>query len=250
VAQSVFLSRDNPPAVILCGGLGTRLSGVLGYCPKVLANVAGRPFLSHLLDQLVEGGWKDVILATGHLGSQVSEMFRDHYRGMGLHYSRETSPLGTAGALRLAAQTHSAVLVLNGDSYCNVDLARVVREHFDSRATNSIVGVRVDDVRRFGALEVDSDNMITAFGEKAQIDSDTPVPGLINAGIYVISCELIASIPPDRQVSLEHDVFPKWTNKGLRVTLGQGTFIDIGTPASLVQAQTFFPKADERAQGN
>ncbi len=113
-------------AVILCGGLGTRLSPVLKDRPKTLAPVSGRPFLAYLLDQLVDAGISDVILATGHFGDQVRDTFQDYYRGLRLSYSQETSPLGTGGALRAAAAGLESALVLNGDSWCDVNLSEFV----------------------------------------------------------------------------------------------------------------------------
>jgi histidinol-phosphate phosphatase family protein len=224
----------------LCGGLGTRLKGILRDQPKVLAEVCGRPFLSYLLDQLADGGFRQVILATGHLGDQVRETFRDYYRGLHLSYSQEAAQLGTGGALRLAAWGLPKALVMNGDSYCDVNLPDLVLDHLQSGVPNSMAVVLVDDTRRFGSVQIGSGGLVTAFQEKAADGSDCPVSGPINAGIYVVSHDLIESIPGDCQVSLEHEVFPRWLGGPLRAAMASGPFLDIGTPESLVVANGFF----------
>jgi NDP-sugar pyrophosphorylase family protein len=223
------------PAVILCGGLGTRLRSVVDDRPKAMAEVSGRPFLIYLLDQLTEAGVSDIILATGYLGDHVSEFLGDNYQGARLHYSQESTPMGTGGALRLAAGTYPAVMVLNGDSYCKVDLAAFIQWHFDSLNSNSMVVTQVDDARQFGSVQVDPAGSIIAFEEKNP-GLDAPTPGLINAGIYIVCGELIQSIPEGRPVSLEREVFPRWLGGRFRVFPAKGGFIDIGTPASFAAA--------------
>ena len=223
------------PAVVLCGGLGTRLRSVVDDRPKAMALVRGRPFLTYLLDQLTEAGVSDIILATGYLGDHVSELLGEQYRGVRLHYSREASPLGTGGALRLAARNYPFAMVLNGDSYCKVDLGAFVEWHFDSGNRNSMIVTHVDDVRQFGSVQVDAEGRITAFQEKSP-GLGTATSGLINAGIYIVCGELIESIPEDRPVSLEREVFPRWLDGRFRVFPSDGGFIDIGTPVSFAAA--------------
>jgi histidinol-phosphate phosphatase family protein len=236
----MLLSVRDLPTVILCGGLGTRLAGVLNNQPKVLAPVCGRPFLAYLLDQLVDAGLTHVILAIGHLGDQVRETFQHYYRGVHLAYSQETTPLGTGGALRLAARDLQRALVMNGDSYFDVDLAEFIRNHFESAVDSSIALAAVEDVRRFGSVEADVEGLVRAFREKTSDHSDVPTPGLINAGIYIVSQSLIASIPDDHRVSLEYEVFPAQLDERLHAWTGRGHFIDIGTPESLATANHFF----------
>lgn len=227
-------------AVILCGGLGTRLSPVLKDRPKTLALVSGRPFLAYLLDQLVDAGIREAILATGHFGDQVRETFQDYYRGMRLSYSRETSPLGTGGALRAAAEGLEHALVMNGDSWCDANLPEFIRAHFECGAFNSIVVTAMDDCRRYGAVELESGSVI-AFQEKRTADA-CPTPGFINAGIYLLSRRLIESIPSDRPVSIEREIFPAWLDGRLRGWKCEGRFIDIGTPESFASADEFFAR--------
>jgi histidinol-phosphate phosphatase family protein len=228
-------------AVILCGGLGTRLSPVLKDRPKTLAPVAGRPFLAYLLDQLADAGIRDVILATGHFGDQVRDTFQDYYRGMRLSYSQETSPLGTGGALRAAAEGLEHTLVMNGDSWCDANLREFIDGHFQSGAVNSLVATAMEDCRRYGALEIDSDEHVVAFQEK-KTGAAHAFPGFINAGIYLLSRALIESIPSGRAVSIEREIFPAWLEGRLQAFKCQGRFIDIGTPESLASADAFFAR--------
>jgi NDP-sugar pyrophosphorylase family protein len=144
------------PAVILAGGLGTRLRRVVADRPKVLADVGGRPFLAILLDQLAGAGVRSAILCTGYLGEQVESQFGRSYGPLALRYSRETTPLGTGGALRLAAShvDSNVMLVLNGDSYCDADLPGFVAWHHSRNSRASIVLVRASDASRFGRVAV------------------------------------------------------------------------------------------------
>ncbi len=226
------------PAVILCGGLGTRLRSVVQDRPKSMAMVSGRPFLIYLLDQLTEAGVSEIILATGYLGDHVSGLLGESYRGAQLHYSRESSPMGTGGALRLAALSCPVAMVLNGDSYCKVDLAAFIEWHFDSGNRNSMIVTHVDDARQFGSVQVDTAGRIIAFQEKSP-GSGVPTPGLINAGIYILCSELIESIPAGRPVSLEREIFPRWVDGDFRVFRSKGAFVDIGTPVSFASASEY-----------
>jgi D-glycero-alpha-D-manno-heptose 1-phosphate guanylyltransferase len=234
-------------AVILAGGLGSRLRTVLSDRPKVLAPVAGRHFLSYLLDQLADAGFQDVVLCTGYLGEQVREVFGSRFRRLELQYSEESEPRGTGGALRNALRLlhGDSVLVLNGDSYCQTDLAAFFKWHQEKHSDASLVLAHVPDVSRFGSVEFDGDHRIQRFVEKSKSGS-----GWINAGIYAISKNLIADIPDQAQVSLEHDCFPAWTEIGMfaypAATDNAGRFLDIGTPATLQAAQEFFAPAFSR----
>lgn len=224
-------------AAVLAGGLGTRLRSVVADRPKVLAPVAGRPYLAHLLDQLAAAGADDVVLLTGYGADQVRAAFGDAYRGMALRYSVEPEPLGTGGAVRHAADlfTRDAVLLLNGDSFCAVDLAELVVAA--QRAGQVGVALaHVDDVGRYGAVEIGPAGRVTAFTEKGGATGE----GWINAGIYLIPRDRLADIPAGRAVSLEREVLPRWVaDPGIRGVPG-GRFIDIGTPESFAAAEAFF----------
>lgn len=225
-------------AVILAGGLGTRLRSVVADRPKVLASVGGRPFLSYLLDQIGATGIRHTILCTGHLGDQIRNLYGDEYDGLKLTYSHESEPAGTGGALRLAhGHIHSSsILVLNGDSYCDADLLDLWDWHHVHPAHVSVVTATVPDASSFGRIDTDLNDQITQFAEK----SPEPSPGRINAGIYLMHTAMLGRIPNDRAVSLEQELFPRWVEAGGVFSYPTGApFIDIGTPDRFERAASF-----------
>jgi NDP-sugar pyrophosphorylase family protein len=220
--------------VILAGGFGTRLQTAVPNRQKVVAPVGGRPFLYRVLDQLADAGVRKVVLCTGFRAVQVAEAFGELYRGMRLYYSAEATPLGTAGALRQALPMLDTdpVLVLNGDSYCAADLPVMMVAHHGSA---TIVVREVDDAAQSGRVDFDATGAVTNFVEKGASGR-----GWINAGIYCLGREILESIPGDRAVSLEREIFPVWAGRGLQVFRTEEKFIDIGTPDAYVAAQRFF----------
>ena len=155
-------------AAILAGGLGSRLRPAVTGRPKALANVGQRPFLTYLFDQLVAAGVRDVVLCTGYLGDQIAMIFGESYDTLRLDYSRESTPLGTAGALRLALPLFNfdPVLVMNGDSYCDANLGEFWRWHGARHARATLLLSKVLDTKRFGQVQVDRDGKVTDFKEK------------------------------------------------------------------------------------
>jgi NDP-sugar pyrophosphorylase family protein len=217
-------------AIILCGGAGLRLRPVIGTGPKSMANVSGRPFLEVLLRQLQRSGFRRAILAIGYRGDEIESHFGPAFEGMHLLYSNETSPLGTAGALRNAAeQVNSAsCLVMNGDSYTDVDLGKFAAHHAAAQADASVVLVAVDERSDCGSVELDRDGNLVQFLEKAQSNSAR----YLNAGIYVLSRRILLEMPEGVQISLEREMFPRWIRRGLRIKgfVHSGKCFDIGTP--------------------
>lgn len=225
-------------AVILAGGLGTRLRSVVADRPKVLAEVRGRPFLAYLLDQLTAAGVSDVVVCTGYLGDQLEAAFYDSYRGASLRYCREPLPLGTAGALRLALPMVQSdpVLVMNGDSFCHADLNDFCHWHQARGARATLLLTEVPDTRRYGRVFVDAHGRVRRFEEKG----DAAGPGRINAGIYLLTQEVLRAIPTDAAVSLESEVLPAWIGRGLYAYPTNGAFLDIGTSEAYARAEQFF----------
>jgi len=247
-------------AVILAGGFGTRLRSIVADRPKVLASVAGQPFLTFLLNQLAGAGVQRVVLCTGYRRDQIWRQYRRAYGSMTVSYSHEREPLGTGGALHKAQplMLSDPVLVLNGDSYCDVDLDAFLTSHLERGARGSLVLSRSKSADRFGRVHLDEEGRVVRFAEKMPPHlppgdgrvteriahtSDAHVTwsesGWINAGIYLLSGRLIAGIPGDRAVSLEHEMFPAWIGTGLYGYPADGRFIDIGTPDSYLDAQAF-----------
>ncbi|HEY3789059.1 MAG TPA: nucleotidyltransferase family protein [Urbifossiella sp.] len=229
---------DGISAAILAGGLGTRLRAVVADRPKVLAPVAGRPYLAYLLDQLVGAGIRETTLLVGYAADQVQATFGEHYRGMTLQYSVECEPLGTGGAIRMALPLlrEKTILLLNGDSYCDVDVNALVEfhNHHGGRATLTLA--QVEDASRYGRVQLLETQRIARFEEK----SGAAEPGWINAGIYVLNRSDLEQIPPECAVSLEREILPGMVAAGNVFGFPGGRFIDIGTPQSYAEADAFF----------
>lgn len=230
----------NLTAVILAGGLGTRLRSVVADRPKVLAEVGGRPFLAYLLDQLALAEVRYVVLCTGYLGAQVQELLHDTYRGMHVVYSQESAPLGTAGALRLALPLFNSdpVLVMNGDSHCRTDLKAFLDWHTARGAQASLLLAEVPDTHRYGQVWTDEDGLVRRFTEKG----DGGGPGWVSAGIYALSHCFMQAIPGGGAISLEREVFPGWIGRGLCGYRNEGRFLDIGTPEGYAGAGSFLAR--------
>lgn len=216
-------------AVILAGGLGTRLRSVLPDRPKVMAEVAGRPFLAYQLERLAKTGVVDVVLCVGHLADEV-ERFASGFEDVRL--SQESTPLGTAGALGQARHDKTGTfLVLNGDSFFDVPLDRLLAHHRASGALATIAAARVPDAGRYGSLELDADDRVLRFLEKGGRG-----PAVINAGVYVLEPPVLDGLPLDRPTSLERDVFPGLAARGELVAMPwDGYFVDIGVPDDLAE---------------
>ncbi len=225
-------------AVILAGGQGIRLRPVLSTRPKVLALVRGRPFLTYLLDQLEGAGAQEVVVCIGYMADVLEETLGDHYQAIHITYSREDEPLGTGGALRQALPLFSAdpVLVINGDSYTDVDLTGYLCWFFQKQRNASLVLAQVSDTARFGRVTLDEEDRILSFQEKEGYRG----PGWINAGIYLLRKNILRSIPPGKPFSLEDGLLPRLLEEHLYGYRSCGKFIDIGTPESYSQAEKFF----------
>jgi NDP-sugar pyrophosphorylase family protein len=228
------------PALILAGGLGTRLRSVYSSGPKCMVPVKNRPFLEYLLVWLRRSGLNEIVLCVGYKRSQIQRWFRQGRRwGVRISYSVETSPLGTGGALRNAATLIKAksVLVLNGDTFADVDLPAMLHFHEARGAKATVALAKVTNMSRYGTVVIDDRNRITAFKEKAQAATGHAVNiGYINAGVYVLDSKLLYEIPSGRQVSLEREIFPQLVQKDLYGFRTDGYFIDIGVPEDLRRA--------------
>ncbi len=232
------ISRIEP--IILAGGKGTRLQSVVKDRPKVLALVRNRPFLSYLFDVLVLAGFGKVTLSTGYLGEMVEAEFGPAYKGMHLNYCREPFPLGTGGGLRrtLSLVKSDKVLVLNGDSFVDVNLLDFLEQSYEAESCASLVLKKVIDSSRFGLVELSGDNLVTKFSEKCKDGG----AGLINAGIYYFDKTVVMQrLQLDEEASLERSVLQPLAEEGLlHGVVTDGQFIDIGLPDSYAEAESFF----------
>ncbi len=226
---------------ILAGGLGTRLAAAGLDQPKVLAPVAERPFPSRILDWLGHLGLRRVVLCTGYRASDVRRALGDRCGEIELLHSPEPAPLGTGGALRHALPHLAAgpVLVLNGDSFCPLDLDAFERAHLLRPAHATIAVSAVPDVRASGSVALGRDDRVVGFREKDPAGG----AGLANAGVYLIERTLIERIPADRPVSLERELLPAWLARYPVFAFRSGAaFHDIGTPERWAAAGSFIGK--------
>lgn len=222
-------------AVILVGGLGTRLRPLTLSAPKPMLPTAGVPFLTHLIARIRAAGIGHVILGTSYRAEVFEQHFGDGSRlGVELEYVVEAEPLGTGGGIRNVAEAlrGDTVLVFNGDNLVGVDLNALLAAHEASGADVTLCLHRVPDARQYGCVPTASDGRVTAFLEK---DPD-PVTDQINAGLYVFRRPVIEGIPQGRPVSVERETFPGLLACGARVQgyLNRGYWRDFGTPADFV----------------
>ena len=221
-----------PVAVILAGGLGTRLRPLIPHAPKALAPVGGEPFLYHQLRWLRTNRVADVIICVGYKSEKIMEELGDGQSlGMKLVYSREESPLGTAGAIAKAhLELPEEFLVVNGDTYTDMPLAPLWESHRNRSALATLAITPVLDSSTSGGIELAPDGKITAFREKQ------PGIPLVSMGIYAMNKGLLNHIPAIRPCSLENDVFPHAPH--LYGHISKTPFIDIGSPEGYKKANT------------
>lgn len=224
-------------AILLVGGLGTRLRSVVPSTPKVLASIGEKSFLELLIRQLRSQGIRRLVMCTGYLAEQIESKFGDgHTWDVSIEYSKEEVPLGTAGAISLAKRylgDSPEFLVLNGDSFLEVDFQSLMafhRRHDGAMATMAVL--RVENASRYGTVHMDATGRIKGFAEK----TGDEMPGVVNGGIYVFNHSVWQHIP-EGPASLERDVFPRLLDQGVYAQEQHGLFIDIGTPADYARAQ-------------
>jgi len=226
-------------AIVLVGGLGTRLRSVVSDIPKPMAAVHARPFLAFVLDRLVDCGFTDVVLATGYRHEALHGHFGNSYRGLNVAYSIETEPLGTGGAVRLALDHVGPqnVFVMNGDTYLELDFDAMLAAHDSARALVTLAVCHVSDAARYGTIDLRGD-IAQHFIEKGPSG-----PGWINAGTYILGPGIRSFFPSAKAFSFERDVLARdiATIRPL-VFRSYGRFIDIGTPGDYARAEYMLPR--------
>ena len=229
-------AADDTCAVLLVGGMGTRLRSMVPSTPKPLAPIGNTSFLQLLVQQLQSQGIRRLVMCTGYLAGQIEDEFGNgHQWGVTIDYSREPYPLGTAGAVKLAERCLSACLdflVLNGDSFLEIDLQQFIRFHREHGGLISIAVRKVENAARYGTVQVNASYRVTGFTEKNAIQG----PGLVNGGVYVFNRAVLQHIPQG-PASLERDIYPRLIEKGVYAFEQHGMFIDIGTPEDYARAQ-------------
>jgi D-glycero-alpha-D-manno-heptose 1-phosphate guanylyltransferase len=230
------MNTEPKEAIILAGGLGTRLQGVVKDLPKPMAPVNGRPFLTYILDYLIEYHYTRVVLSVGYLHEKIEEFFGTQYKSLEIDYAVETEPLGTGGGILFAFSkcVTDNVLVINGDTMFKVDLDEFEHFHQEKSSLLSIVLREVEDVARYGSVVIGGNGLITLFSEKlASIGR-----GFINGGIYLIDRKLFDKYPQPQKFSFEKDLMTKYYTQEMFYGMpSDGYFIDIGIPEDYARAQ-------------
>ena len=225
-------------AIILAGGMGTRLRERVPDLPKPMAPVAGRPFLEFLLDCLIRGGVEEIILSVGYRADSIKQHFGESYCDLGLSYAVEDKPLGTGGAIAHALKNegHDPVLVLNGDTFLDLDYAAFIDWYLRSPTDVAMVLKEVCDVSRYGSVLVES-GCVSGFFEKGGEGA-----GLINAGVYILNPVVFEDIDIQKNFSFETDLLQKNCNAlSPRAFITDAYFIDIGIPSDYDRAQIELP---------
>ncbi len=217
-------------AVILVGGEGTRLRPLTSTIPKPVVPLVDRPFISFMIEWLRGHGIDDVIMSCGFLATSVRNVLGDGSGlGIRLRFVEEPDPRGTAGALKYAeSMLDERLLMLNGDVLTDLDLTRQIAQHEATGARATLALVPVPDPTAYGLVSLAEDNAVRAFVEKPSSDQiDT---NLISAGAYVLEREILELIPPERNVSIEREVWPQLIGNGLYGFPSESYWLDIGTP--------------------
>jgi D-glycero-alpha-D-manno-heptose 1-phosphate guanylyltransferase len=226
-------------AIVLAGGLGTRLRSRVADRPKPMAEVAGKPFAAWLLDYLAAQGVTAVIFSLGYRGEMITDYFGANYDGLAIRYVVEETPLGTGGAIRLAlvASRRDPVWVVNGDTMLCLDYRAMWAAHHAGGGTPMTMALRrVPDAGRYGTVSVSGDR-VTGFAA-----GGTSGSGLINSGVYLLSPRLFDGHVLPTVFSLEREFLPLAAPQGrIGGFITDGWFIDIGVPEDYDRAQTELP---------
>jgi D-glycero-alpha-D-manno-heptose 1-phosphate guanylyltransferase len=240
---------DLPATVVLAGGLGTRLRAAYAAGPKSMAPMGRRPFLDYLLRWLRSEGARDVILCVGYKRVQIQRYVgKGRKWGLRVTYSIEKELLGTGGAVKKAERLipGKRLLVINGDTFLDVNLSELVRFHCCRKALATLAVVKLRDIQRYGSLRVDHENRITTFLEKSERNTGSTLKeGIrpINAGVYVFEKKLLSRIRTGEPASLEKKIFPQLlTSKKVYAFITNAYFIDIGVPDDFRRAEHELPK--------
>ncbi len=227
-------------AIILAGGFGTRLQSVVNDVPKPMAPINNIPFLNYVFDYLKFYQIEHVVLSTGYLAEKILDYYKEEFNGIKISYTKEETPLGTGGGIRLAMTkcTTKDVLVLNGDSFFDVDINIHYSNHVLKQANCTLALRKVDNAARYGTIQLGDLNALDAFKEKDSVERE----GLINGGVYILNREIyLSKTEVNSAFSIEKDFYEKRIKEltifGFEYN---GYFIDIGIPEDYKKAQDEF----------
>lgn len=225
-------------AVILAGGFGTRLREAVRDLPKPMAMVAGRPFMEYVLDRLISGGINNITLSVGYMADVIMQHFGSKYRSAVINYVVENEALGTGGAIAFAlrGKGKESVLVLNGDTFLNIDYGQLINWYAQKPVAVAMVLREMSDTGRYGSVVVSGDR-VSGFVEKGMAGA-----GLINAGVYILKPDIFAAFGLAGKFSLETDLLQPHCNElSPKAFFTSAYFIDIGLPADYERAQAELP---------
>ena len=225
-------------AIILAGGLGTRLRSVVSDLPKCMAPVAGKPFLHYVIQHLQKQGVTKFIFSVGYLGNVIEKFLTEYYPPLNYQLAIETEPLGTGGAIQLACKkaTEKNVLALNGDTLFTIDIKELMNMHIVSGAVCTLSLKPMKNFDRYGVVEIKKNNQVSSFREKKYY-----AEGFINGGVYAITVSDFLSKSLPEKFSFEKDYLEKYVANGILYGLPQDEyFIDIGIPEDYEKAQKQF----------
>lgn len=225
-------------AVILAGGLGTRLKGVITDIPKPMAPIAGKPFLEYILSFLLQQNFSRVVLSVGYKNETIKNYFGDNFKGLEIDYAVENEPLGTGGAIKLALERVKAgeVFILNGDTFLNANLENFSRFCREEKYDVGIVVKKMHNFDRYGTVSLDSGRVVQ-FNEKKPVEQ-----GYINCGLYFLNKKIIEQFQFPDKFSFETEFLEKYTSQlKFGAYISNRYFIDIGIPEDYQKAQADLP---------
>jgi NDP-sugar pyrophosphorylase family protein len=233
---------NNTDVIILCGGRGSRLKSFTKNLPKPLIKIGNRPFLDILIAYLSGFGLRRFILALGYKADIIHKHYSDNnINDLKILFSREKEPLGTGGAIKNAQHfvRSDYFLVLNGDSFYNIDFSAFLRFCLKKKVLLGAIALKkITSGKDYGAISIDPHGRILSFDEKNMVSKNC----FINGGVYIFKKTIFSKMPEHSKFSLEKDLFPKLTAvKGFYGYKTSGFFIDIGTPQRLKKARKLMP---------
>ncbi len=221
-------------AIILCGGLSTRLGEITKTTPKILLEIGGRTVLDWQLEKLKKIGIEKVILAAGHLAKELYDRAGNMRNGLELIYAIEDKKLGTGGAIKhglsYTEKKIEPTIILNGDVLTTVDFSQMLH-YLKPESDGLILGSFVEDASVYGTLQYDKNYHLEKFLEK----QGKKEPGFINGGVYIFNPQIEKYFPTSAEFSIEYDVFPQM--KDLYVYESDRAWVDIGVPERLEWAR-------------
>jgi D-glycero-alpha-D-manno-heptose 1-phosphate guanylyltransferase len=230
-------------AIVLAGGLGTRLQQVVSDVPKSMALISGRPFIEYLFDYLSAEHIRSVILAVGYKSDVIRRHFGTRYRSLEIRYACEDEPLGTGGGIRNAFQMVEGeeAFVLNGDSLFRISLAEMHAFHCEGEGMATLALRYLGNISRYGSVEIDHLHRIKGFTEKRE-DAG---PGYINGGIYILNKKFLTGELFTEKFSIEKDCFERYYRDFMMLGFAaEGYFLDIGIPEDYERAQDEFKRLE------